>query len=177
MPTVLRAEADGFKPVRWEAHPECLRVARQKGGTMRAMPLPECLGTVVVHRDDAVTCTRDTCPRDLPLETWFSHHTSFVTCSSDDCAYCRFNDPVPVPRRDRDAASGAVRRSRRRGRLLEPVSRLQDGEPGARHRVIPPGAAKRANQPGHADQAVVSSHTMGSAPLARGSTERLSDGR
>ena len=38
-------------------------------------------------------------------------------------------------------------------------------------------AAKRANQPGHADQAVVSGHAMGSAPLARGSTERLSDGR
>jgi hypothetical protein len=38
-------------------------------------------------------------------------------------------------------------------------------------------AAKRANQPGHADQAVVSGHAMGSAPLATGSTKRLSDGR
>ncbi len=44
---------------------------------MRTMPLPECLGTVVVHRYDTVTCSRDTCPRDLPLDSWFSHHTSF----------------------------------------------------------------------------------------------------
>jgi hypothetical protein len=38
---------------------------------MRDMSLPECLGTAVVHRGDAVTCTRDSCPRDLPLEIWF----------------------------------------------------------------------------------------------------------
>ncbi len=113
------------------------------GGTMRVLPLPECLGTVVIHRGDAVTCTRDTCRRDLSLESWFGQHASFITCNSDVCPNCRFNDPVQVPRRDRDSASSAVRR--RRGRLLEPVFRrhlqaLQDpGRHASRRR-----AARRA---------------------------------
>ena len=87
---------------------------------MRAMPLPECVGTVVVHRDDIVTCTRDTCPRDLPLETWFSHHSSFVTCRTDDCPHCGFNAPGRSGHGDDNLTPIAARRSRRRGRLLEP---------------------------------------------------------
>lgn len=123
---VTRRDCRGFCVVRltvqsrrWAANHECFRVARQKGGTMRAMPLPECLGTVVIHRHDAVSCTRDTCPRDLPLESWFRHHASFITCSSDDCPYCRFNDPVPATRWDRHAGSSVISPGRRRGRLLE----------------------------------------------------------
>jgi hypothetical protein len=48
-----------------------------------------------------------------------------------------------------------------------------------RVRVLCPSgtAAKRANLPEHADPTVASGHAMGSVPLARGSTERLSDGR
>jgi hypothetical protein len=57
---------------------------------MQAMPFPECLGTVVVHRGDAVTCTRDSCPRGLSLESWFSHHVSFMTCKAGDCPHCAF---------------------------------------------------------------------------------------
>jgi len=90
---------------------------------MRAMPLPECLGTVVVHRDDAVTCTRDTCPRDLPLETWFSHHTSFVTCKTEDCPHCQIEAPVQLGHGDGTLTSIATGRSRSRGRLLEPAFR------------------------------------------------------
>lgn len=83
---------------------------------MQAMPLPECLGTVVVHRDDAVTCTRDSCPRGLSLESWFSHHTSFVTCKIDECPHCSFNAFVPLGHGDDHPTSSA-------GRLLEPAFR------------------------------------------------------
>jgi hypothetical protein len=83
---------------------------------MRDMPLPECLGTVVVHQYDAVTCTKDTCPRDMTLETWFSHHTSFMTCKTDDCPYCEFNTPVGSGY-DLPTSSGV---RRRQGRLLKP---------------------------------------------------------
>jgi hypothetical protein len=57
---------------------------------MHTFPLPECLGTVVVHRGDVVTCTRDSCLRDLSLESWFSHHASFMTCKAGDCPHCVF---------------------------------------------------------------------------------------
>lgn len=87
---------------------------------MRAMPFPECLGTVVVHRDDVVTCTRDSCPRDLLLETWFSYHTSFVTCRTDSCPHCGLNAPVQFGHGDSNPASSAARRNHRWGRLLEP---------------------------------------------------------
>jgi hypothetical protein len=92
-----------------------------RGGTMQVMSLPECLGTVVVHRGDAVTCTRDSCPRDLNLDSWFSHHTSFVTCSSHNCAHCGFEAPVQWVT-DGNSMSTTVRR-RRGGRLLEPAFR------------------------------------------------------
>src|SRR5579863_38402 len=68
-------------------------VATPRGETMRALPLPECLGTVVVHRGDAVTCTRDSCPRDLSLESWFSQHASFMTCRAENCPDCGFDCP------------------------------------------------------------------------------------
>lgn len=85
---------------------------------MRDMPLPECLGTVVVHQGDAVTCTRDTCTRDLSLESWFSHHTSFMTCRTNDCPHCGLNPRMQVGIGDGNPTSSAVRRGR--GRLLEP---------------------------------------------------------
>jgi len=90
---------------------------------MRAMPLPECVGTVLVHHNDLVTCTRNSCPRDAPLETWFSFHASFVTCSADDCPYCRCGAPVQLGNGQGSPTSSAARRSLRRGRLLEPAFR------------------------------------------------------
>jgi len=81
---------------------------------MQGMPLPECLGTVVVHRGDAVTCTRDSCPRGLSLESWFSHHASFVICKTDECPHCSY-DARGGNRYDHPT-SGA-------GRLLEPAFR------------------------------------------------------
>ena len=100
---------------------------------MRAMPLPECLGTVVVHRDDAVTCTRDTCPRDLPLETWFSHHTSFVTCSTAlECPHCGFDPPVQSGHGDGNSTPSAVSRSRSRARELESARRRHPSSWGVR---------------------------------------------
>jgi len=80
------------------------------------MSLPECLGTAVIHRGDAVTCTRDSCPRDLTLEVWFSHHTSFMTCKTRDCAHCGFNARVEHGY-DNPTSSTF---SRRQGRLLQP---------------------------------------------------------
>ena len=78
---------------------------------MRTMSLPECLGTVVVHRGDAVTCTRDSCPRDLSLDSWFSHHTSFMTCRAEDCPHCVF-EPAAIRLEDgeREAKMSASRR-------------------------------------------------------------------
>jgi len=87
---------------------------------MHAMPLPECLGTVVVHRNDVVTCTSDNCRRDQPLESWFGRHTSFVICSTDDCPHCV---QVQVAQGDGSPTSRTARRSFRRGRLLEPEFR------------------------------------------------------
>ena len=87
------------------------------------MPLPECLGTVVVHQNDAVTCTRDTCPIDVSAETWFSHHSSFMTCNTDNCPHCVFDALVKLGQEDNDSASSESIRRRRRGRVLEPAFR------------------------------------------------------
>jgi len=81
---------------------------------MRTMPLPEWSGPVVVHRDDAVTCVSDTCPRDLALGTWWSLHSSFVTCRPDDYPHCRFDAPVQLGHGDSNPTSSAARRSRGR---------------------------------------------------------------
>src|SRR5579863_2329658 len=80
---------------------------RSRGEEMEARSLLECEGTVVVHRDDSVSCTDDRCPHDLPRGTWFSLHSSFVRCSTalggDGCLYCQFDAAVPAgTRRQRD---------------------------------------------------------------------------
>jgi len=58
-----------------------------------------CSGTVVVHRDGAVTCTTDTCRTDLGRGPWFSTHSSFVRCTetldrSRRCPDCGFETPA-----------------------------------------------------------------------------------
>ena len=67
---------------------------------MRTTSLLECPGAVVVHRDQSVSCTADTCPRDLPKVMWFNLHSSFVRCSTalggDGCLYCEFDVPATV---------------------------------------------------------------------------------
>ena len=96
---------------------------------MRALPLSERSGTVGVHRDEAVTCTSDTCPRNLPMPMWFSLHSSFVRCSTaldtDDCPNCGFETPVDVRQVERNLTTIATGRSRGRGRLLESALRHQ----------------------------------------------------
>lgn len=75
---------------------------------MRTTSLLECFGTVVIHRDQSVSCTDDTCPHDLPRGTWFSLHSSFVRCSTalggEGCASCEFDLPgvKGIRRRQRD---------------------------------------------------------------------------
>ena len=89
---------------------------------MQDLSLSErCLGTVVVHRYDAVTCTRDTCPRDLPLESWFSHHTSFMTCLNKDCPHCGSGASVQLATGDRSRTTSIA--ARRRERLLDAARR------------------------------------------------------
>ena len=60
---------------------------------------PMCSGAVVVHCDGAVTCTTDTCPRDLPRWMWFSLHSSFVRCvdalGADGCPEYGFAPSSP----------------------------------------------------------------------------------
>lgn len=90
---------------------------------MQTLPLPECVGTVLVHRNDLVTCTRSSCPRDVPLETWFSFHTSFAACGIDDCPYCRFGAPVQLGNDHVGPTSNGDRGTNRQGRLLEPAFR------------------------------------------------------
>jgi hypothetical protein len=103
---------------------------------MRAMPLLECTGTVVVHRDDSVTCTTDTCPRDLPVETRFSLHTSFVTCGNafdtDDCPHCGFDASTQLGHGDGNSTSSAVIRSRSRARDFESARRRRPSSWGVR---------------------------------------------
>ena len=111
-------------PHRSSGRPQVESDGVSRGGTMQVMPLPEwCLGTVVVHRYDAVTCTTDTCPTDLSLETWFSHHTSFVTCRTDACPHCVIDPPVRLVHGDSNPISSSLLRRRSRGRLLESARR------------------------------------------------------
>lgn len=54
-----------------------------------------CPGTVTVHRDLAVSCSADTCQRDLPRAYWFSLHGSFSRCTEargadETCPECGF---------------------------------------------------------------------------------------
>ena len=107
--------------------PRVVRVARLRGGTMRSTSLLECSGTVGVHRDEAVTCTDDTCPRDLPMAMWFSLHSSFVRCSAaldtDDCPNCGFEAPTDVRQVERNLTTIPISRRGSRGRLLESARR------------------------------------------------------
>jgi len=66
---------------------------------MPSARLPECPGRVVIHRDDAVTCTANTCPSNLPRGTWFALHSSFRRCGlvhGDGCPECSFAAPAGV---------------------------------------------------------------------------------
>jgi hypothetical protein len=105
-------------------------------GSMRATSLFECSGTVGVHRDEAVTCTSDNCPRDLSMAMWFSLHSTFVRCSTaldtDDCPNCGFETPVEVEQVERNLTSIATGRSRSRSHLLASALRHQDSSRGAR---------------------------------------------
>src|SRR5579872_7282036 len=83
---------------------------------MRPMSMPECQGTVMVHRGDSVTCTRDVCRMDLPLERWFSFHTSFAVCRAHSCPHCVVNVPVYPEDEECNPALTSCR-TRRRGRL------------------------------------------------------------
>ena len=75
---------------------------------MRTTSVLACPGTVVVHRDQSVSCTRNQCPNHLPRGMWFSLHSSFVRCSialgGQGCLYCDFEAPMPMGlrRRQRD---------------------------------------------------------------------------
>src|SRR5579863_1116656 len=84
------------------------RVVNPRGEEVGTRSLLECQGTVVVHRDDSVSCTDDRCPHDLPRGAWFSLHSSFVRCSTalggDGCPSSEFDVPAPggMRRRQRD---------------------------------------------------------------------------
>ena len=75
---------------------------------MRMRSLLECPGTVVIHQDESVSCTENTCPGDLPRGPWFSLHSSFVRCSAalggSGCPSCEFRAPATggIRRRQRD---------------------------------------------------------------------------
>lgn len=90
---------------------------------MRTTALLACPGAVVVHRDQAVSCTDDTCPRDLPRGTWFSLHSSFVQCRTsfdiDDCPDCGFETRVNVEAGGMQPNFECDPASHRRGRFLE----------------------------------------------------------
>ena len=105
------------------SRPPCCEMGSTTGGTMQSTSSLECSGTVGVHRDEAVTCTDDTCPTELPMAMWFSLHSTFVRCSTalhtDDCPNCGFETPVDVRQVERNLTTIATGRSRSRGRLLE----------------------------------------------------------
>ncbi|HTT86987.1 MAG TPA: hypothetical protein VMF60_06450 [Acidimicrobiales bacterium] len=65
---------------------------------MKLTPMPLCPGTVIVHRDDAMTCTSHRCPKQLTRGDWFKIHSSFVPCSvahgGAECPDCEFGTVV-----------------------------------------------------------------------------------
>ena len=66
-----------------------------KEGAVRTSSLPRCSGTVILHRGDAVTCSRGTCPKNLSKAVWLSLHWRFVRCievlgRGGDCPECGF---------------------------------------------------------------------------------------
>ena len=72
----------------------------KRNPTPTSMPTPLCRGTVIVHRDEAMTCTSRTCPRHLPPTQWFGIHSTFVPCSvaagPRGCPDCQFESAVVV---------------------------------------------------------------------------------
>lgn len=63
------------------------------------LPLaPGCPGTVVVHRDLAVSCTAVSCHYSVPRAYWFSLHSTFTRCgragsTGESCDDCGFGAP------------------------------------------------------------------------------------
>jgi hypothetical protein len=59
-----------------------------------------CEGTVVVHKDGAVSCTANECNPHLRRRLWFSLHMHFVHCvdamGGSGCAECGFADMPEV---------------------------------------------------------------------------------
>jgi len=68
--------------------------------TPTSTPMPLCPGTVVVHRDEAMTCTSLTCPRHLSQAQWSGIHSTFVPCSAaagpEGCPDCRFDSATVI---------------------------------------------------------------------------------
>ena len=56
--------------------------------------MPRCPGTVVVHRDQAMTCTSERCPAPPTPADWFDVHASVVPCTvahrEGNCAVCAY---------------------------------------------------------------------------------------
>ena len=72
-----------------------------KDGMMTDAALVTCPGTVTVHRDEAVTCSHDDCPRDMNRGRWFGMHARFVHCAEardpvSRCPDCSFEAHVPA---------------------------------------------------------------------------------
>ena len=65
---------------------------------MKLMPMPLCPGTVIVHRDQAMTCTSGRCASQLTPAEWFKIHSSFVPCTvahrHGGCPDCAFTTKV-----------------------------------------------------------------------------------
>jgi hypothetical protein len=61
---------------------------------MNAMTARLCHGTVVVHKDLAVTCTNEFCRSDMPRATWLSIHRYVLRCvdatGDSRCQLCDF---------------------------------------------------------------------------------------
>lgn len=63
-------------------------------------PVVPCPGTILVHRDGAVTCTRDRCGWAMPRDVWFQLHAGVVRCADlgprPACPHCRFEADLPA---------------------------------------------------------------------------------
>jgi hypothetical protein len=65
---------------------------------METNRLPRCPGTVVIHRDLAVSCTSESCRWDLPQHMWYELHANVVRCADAEggsgCPLCGFRHVV-----------------------------------------------------------------------------------
>jgi hypothetical protein len=62
---------------------------------MQLALFPACPGTVIVHRDMAVSCTNASCCHSVPRTGWFGLHSTFVPCGEifgggEFCRDCGF---------------------------------------------------------------------------------------